>query len=117
MYMREKTRIRLHQNEIPKERGNIIQRQKEREGEESKIISNQNGTHKTYYIYIYIYIRMYVCMYYIALVHDNSCISYRFSRFFAFCARREPFTKSSKHFLLNCGENDIARDNEKIFLL
>ena len=40
MYMREKTRIRLHQNEIPKERGNIIQRQKEREGEESKIISN-----------------------------------------------------------------------------
>jgi hypothetical protein len=61
MYMREKTRIRLHQNEIPKERGNIIQRQKEREGEESKIISNQNGTHKTYYIYIYIY--TYVCMY------------------------------------------------------
>ena len=44
MYMREKTRIRLHQNEIPKERGNIIQRQKEREGEESKIISN----HKNY---------------------------------------------------------------------
>jgi len=69
MYMREKTRIRLHQNEIPKERGNIIQRQKEREGEESKIISNQNGTHKTYYIYIYIY--TYVCMY--VCIISRSC--------------------------------------------